>query len=56
MTRPPSGLPRTSVLRLGDITEADLPRFFEWERELEANRIAAFTAKDPSDRAAYMAK
>jgi RimJ/RimL family protein N-acetyltransferase len=38
------------------MTEADLPLLFEWERDPEANYMAAFTAKDPADRAAYMAK
>lgn len=46
----------TSALRLREMTETDLPLLFEWERNPEANYMAAFTAKDPSDRAAYMAK
>ncbi len=31
----------------------DLPHFFEFQLDPEANRMAAFTAKDPSDRAAF---
>lgn len=38
------------------MTEADLPLFFEWQRDPVGNHMAAFTAKDPSDRAAYIAK
>lgn len=45
-----------SALHLREMTEADLPLLFEWERDPEANYMAAFTAKDPADRAAYMAK
>lgn len=40
---------------LRDTTEADLPLFFEWQRDPVANRMAAFTAKDPTDREAFTA-
>jgi len=40
---------------LRDSTEADLPQFFEWQRDPVANRMAAFTAKDPTDHAAFLA-
>ncbi|HEX5135714.1 MAG TPA: GNAT family N-acetyltransferase [Planctomycetota bacterium] len=40
---------------LRDVREADLPALFEQQRDPDANRIAAFTAKDPEDRAAFMA-
>ncbi|HEV2236203.1 MAG TPA: GNAT family N-acetyltransferase [Ktedonobacterales bacterium] len=33
----------------------DLPVLFEFERDAEANWMAAFTAEDPDDRAAFMA-
>jgi RimJ/RimL family protein N-acetyltransferase len=33
----------------------DLPVFFEFERDPEACRMAAFTADDPDDRSAFMA-
>src|SRR5215510_2130789 len=36
--------------------EADLQTFFEYQLDPIANRMAAFTAKDPTDRDAYMAK
>lgn len=33
---------------------ADLPIFYEQQLDPEANRMAAFTAKDPSNRQAFM--
>ncbi|MBA3945444.1 MAG: GNAT family N-acetyltransferase [Herpetosiphonaceae bacterium] len=45
----------TGAVLLRDVTEADLPIFFEQQRNREANRMAAFTARDPEDRAAFMA-
>jgi RimJ/RimL family protein N-acetyltransferase len=41
---------------LRDVTEGDLPIFFEQQQDPAANRMAAFTAKDPADRAAFAAK
>lgn len=38
---------------LRDISEADLPRFFEDQLDEEANLMAAFTPKDPHDREAF---
>ena len=46
----------TSDVLLRDVTEADLPVFFEQQRDPAANQMAAFTAKDPADREAFMAK
>src|SRR5262245_38554754 len=46
----------TSDVLLRDVTEGDLPIFFEQQRDPAANRMAAFAAKDPTDRAAFMAK
>lgn len=46
----------TTDVLLRDVTEGDLPIFFEQQRDPAANRMAAFTAKDPADRAAFMAK
>jgi RimJ/RimL family protein N-acetyltransferase len=43
-----------SEVKLRDITEEDLPIFFEQQLDSTANYIAAFTAKDPSDRNAFM--
>jgi RimJ/RimL family protein N-acetyltransferase len=41
----------TSGVRLRDVTEADLPVFFEHQRDPVANRMAAFRARD---REAFM--
>ncbi|NEE40161.1 GNAT family N-acetyltransferase, partial [Streptomyces sp. SID7982] len=35
------------------VEDADLPLFFAWMRDPDATRVAAFTAKDPTDRAAF---
>jgi RimJ/RimL family protein N-acetyltransferase len=44
--------PRTEVL-LREVSAADLPIFFEQQLDAEAIAMAAFTAADPSDRAAF---
>jgi RimJ/RimL family protein N-acetyltransferase len=41
---------------LRDVTEGDLPIFFEQQQDPAANRMAAFTAKDPADRMAFADK
>ena len=46
----------TGDIVLRDVTERDLPLFFEQQRDAIANHMAAFTAKDPADREAFMAK
>lgn len=51
--RPPS-LSTNDVL-LRDVTEDDLPVFFEHQLDPAANHMAAFTAKDPADRDAFVA-
>ncbi|QWF79474.1 GNAT family N-acetyltransferase [Amycolatopsis sp. CA-230715] len=38
---------------LREVADADLDAFFEFQRDPEAVRMAAFTAADPSDRAAF---
>ena len=43
---------RRSV-RLRDVTEADLPVFFDQQLDPDANLMAAFGAKNPADRAAF---
>lgn len=43
-------------IRLREVVDADLPLFFEHQLDEVANRQAAFTAKDPADRAAFFAK
>jgi RimJ/RimL family protein N-acetyltransferase len=40
---------------LRDVLDSDLPIFFEQMRDPDANWMAAFTAKDPEDRDAFMA-
>ena len=40
-------------LVLRPVEEDDLPIFFENERDPEATHMAAFTAKDPNNRAAF---
>ena len=41
---------------LREVIESDLPIFFEQQLDASANRMAAFTAKDPTDREAFMEK
>jgi RimJ/RimL family protein N-acetyltransferase len=43
----------TSDVRLRDVTRADLDVLFEFGRDPVAVQMAAFTHKDPSDRAAF---
>jgi RimJ/RimL family protein N-acetyltransferase len=45
----------TSNLLLRDVLPTDLPVFFEQQRDPLANHMAAFTAKDPDDQAAFNA-
>ena len=45
----------TSEIVLRDVTEDDLPIFFEQQLDPDANYMAAFTAKNPADREAFMA-
>lgn len=45
----------TMVLVLRDVVSDDLPVFFQQQLDPEANYMAAFTAKDPTDYAAFMA-
>jgi RimJ/RimL family protein N-acetyltransferase len=39
---------------LRDVLESDLPIFFAYQLDPEANQMAAFTAKDPTNREAFM--
>jgi RimJ/RimL family protein N-acetyltransferase len=43
------------TVQLRRVQEADLPTLFEHPLDPEASRMAAFAAKDPADRAAYLA-
>lgn len=42
-------------LYLRDVIPNDLPIFFEHQKDPDANYMAAFTSRDPSDREAFMA-
>ncbi len=43
-------------LKLRKSKESDLEFFFQFQLDKEANYLAAFTAKDPSDKEAYFKK
>ena len=43
-------------IELRDVTEADLPIFFAHQLDAAANRMAAFTTKQPGDEDAFMAR
>jgi len=43
-------------VRLRDVTSDDLAIFFEQQRDPDANYMAAFTPRDPSDRDAFVAR
>ena len=43
-----------SEVKLRDITEKDLPIFFEQQLDSMSNYMAAFTAKDPTDKDAFL--
>ena len=47
--------PDASSIVLRDVIMSDLPIFFDQQLDPEANRMAAFTTKDPADRDAFMA-
>ncbi|MFJ6889000.1 GNAT family N-acetyltransferase [Streptomyces californicus] len=40
-------------ISLRAVQDGDLPLFFAWMSDPEATRVAAFTARDPADRAAF---
>lgn len=46
-------MPNELILR--NVIDDDLPIFFEQQLDQEANHMAAFTAKNPADREAFMA-
>jgi RimJ/RimL family protein N-acetyltransferase len=41
-------------MTLRDVAESDLPIIFEHQKDPEANRMAAFVSRDPSDREAFV--
>jgi RimJ/RimL family protein N-acetyltransferase len=47
--------PETNDVQLRDMIESDLSIFFEQQLDPDANYMAAFTARDPTDRNAFMA-
>ena len=47
--------PITKSVQLRDVIESDLPIFFEYQLDPDSNHMAAFTARDPTDRDAFMA-
>jgi hypothetical protein len=55
VARRASGLSRGDVL-LRAVEEGDLPVLFDQQTDPEANRMAAFTAGDSTDRDAFMAR
>jgi RimJ/RimL family protein N-acetyltransferase len=46
--------PRMTRIQLRPLLDADLPALFDQQLDPEANRMAAFTAKDPADRDAFV--
>jgi len=44
------------MITLTQTIEDDLNAFFQFQLDKEANYLAAFTAKDPNDKTAYIAK
>lgn len=47
--------PVTKSIQLRDVLKSDLPILFEHQLDPDANYMAAFTARDPTDRDAFMA-
>ena|SRR6478672_2695276 len=45
----------TNNVTLRDVTDTDLAIFFEQQLDPDANHMAAFTARNPADRDAFMA-
>jgi RimJ/RimL family protein N-acetyltransferase len=54
-TNNPPRDPQPVEVRLRNVIESDLAIFFEQQLDPESNHMAAFTARDPSDREAFMA-
>ncbi len=46
----------SKAVALREVTKSDLEIFFEQQLDPEANHMAAFTGKDPTDRAAFDAR
>lgn len=56
MGDPTQPRPVTADVELREVTEGDLPIFFEHQLDADANRMAAFTVQDPADRDAFSAR
>lgn len=54
MISPTTQFPSTLFLR--EVTEDDVSTFFEQQRDATANHMAAFTAKDTTNRVAFFAR
>jgi len=48
--------PFANAVILREVEEGDLPIFFEQQLDPEANHMAAFTVKDPTDQQAFLAR
>nr|MBA2396964.1 hypothetical protein [Ktedonobacteraceae bacterium] len=48
--------PDPADVLLRDVMMSDLPIFFDQQLDPDANHMAAFTVKDPSDRDAFMTR
>ena len=53
--KPPNTMSANTYLQLRSTTIADLEYLFEFQTDPEAIYLAAFTPKDPMDKAAYIA-
>lgn len=47
---------RKSIITLAKTEKNDLNAFFQFQLDNESNYLAAFTSKDPNDKAAYLEK
>src|SRR5690606_36029568 len=48
--------PIMTTIQLRPSIEEDIHHFFTFQLDAEANYLAAFTAKDPTDKTAYLEK
>ena len=48
-----AGKHANQVVQLREVEVSDLPKFFKFQLDPEANQMAAFTSKDPSNREAF---
>ena len=55
MSKMTEGKQESQVVQLREVDLRDLPIFFEFQLDPDANQMAAFTSKDPSNREAFEA-